>query len=162
MIWRRHIDILMLGKCNPLSQPREHDAKIQITHAEHYKESDNLFLNKSFNTMHIDNQSILTGWSFDRKCKVQLSDENKILMDKTILERYRNKSVAFSWISSIFADIRFILTHSSATLIYRRTTTLYRENFAPVFFFALFALWPEGVFKTGLIELFIKVYIRKL
>ena len=48
----------MLGKCNQLSQPREHDAKIQITHAELYKESDNLFLNKYFLTMHIDNQSI--------------------------------------------------------------------------------------------------------
>ena len=32
----------MLGKCNPLSQIREHEAKIQITHAEHYRESDNL------------------------------------------------------------------------------------------------------------------------
>ena len=38
-----YIDILMLGKFNPFSQLREHDAKIQITHAEHYRESDNLF-----------------------------------------------------------------------------------------------------------------------
>ena len=28
-------------------------------------------------------------WSFDRKCKVQLSDENKILMVKSMLEKYR-------------------------------------------------------------------------
>ena len=47
----------MLGKCNPLSQLREHDAKIQITHAEHYRESGNLFCNKYYKTMHIDNQS---------------------------------------------------------------------------------------------------------
>ena len=37
--------------------------------------------------------------------------------------------------------------------------TIYRENFALVFFFALFALWPEGEFKT---ELYLKDYIRKL
>ena len=48
----------MLGKCYPLSQLREQDAKIQITHAEHYMESDNLFLNKCFYTIHIDNQSV--------------------------------------------------------------------------------------------------------
>ena len=46
LIWRTHIDILMLGKCNPLSQLREHDEKIQITHADHYRESDNFFFNK--------------------------------------------------------------------------------------------------------------------
>ena len=51
----RHFDVV---KCTPLSQLREHDAKIQITHAEHYGESDNLFLNKYFLTMHIHNQSI--------------------------------------------------------------------------------------------------------
>ena len=33
----------MLKKCNPLSKIREHDAKIQITHAEHFRESDDLF-----------------------------------------------------------------------------------------------------------------------
>ena len=38
----------MLGKCNPRSQFREQDAKIQITHAEYYREIDNLFLNKDF------------------------------------------------------------------------------------------------------------------
>ena len=43
MIWRTHVDILMLGKCDPLSQISEHDAQIQISHAEHYRESDNLF-----------------------------------------------------------------------------------------------------------------------
>ena len=48
----------MLGNCNPLSQLRDQDDKIQITHAEHYRESDNLFFNKYFKTMHIDNQSI--------------------------------------------------------------------------------------------------------
>ena len=37
----------MLGKCNPLSQLREHDGKIQITHAEHHREPDYLFLNKN-------------------------------------------------------------------------------------------------------------------
>ena len=35
-------------------------------------------------------------------------------------------------------------------------------KFLPRFIFALFALWPEGEFKTGLIELYIKDYIRKL
>ena len=48
LIWRTNIDNLMLGKCNPLSQLREHDAKIQITYAEHYNESDSLFLNEYF------------------------------------------------------------------------------------------------------------------
>ena len=38
----------MLEKCNPLSQLREHEAKIQIIHAERYRESDNLFCNKYF------------------------------------------------------------------------------------------------------------------
>ena len=38
----------MFGKCNPLSQLREHDAKLQITHAEYNRESDNLFSNKYF------------------------------------------------------------------------------------------------------------------
>ena len=47
-MWRTHIDILMLGKCYPLSQLRQHGVKIQITHAEHYRESDNLLLNKYF------------------------------------------------------------------------------------------------------------------
>ena len=47
----------MLEKRNPLSQLREQDEKIQITHAEQYRESDNLFLNKSFKTMYINNQS---------------------------------------------------------------------------------------------------------
>ena len=35
-------------------------------------------------------------------------------------------------------------------------------KFRPRFIFALFVLWPEGKFKTGLIELCIKDYIRKL
>ena len=39
--------------------------------------------------------------------------------------------------------------------------TVYRENSAPVLF-VLFALWSEGEFKTGLIELYIMDYIRKL
>ena len=56
------------GKCYPLDQLREHEAKIQITHAEHYWESDNLFSNKYYQTMHIDNQSIQTH-SFDKICK---------------------------------------------------------------------------------------------
>ena len=42
------MDILMLGKCNQLSQLWEHDAELQITHAEQYRESENLFLNKYF------------------------------------------------------------------------------------------------------------------
>ena len=48
LILRTPIDILMLGKCNQLSQLREQDAKMQTTHAEHYRESENLFLNKYF------------------------------------------------------------------------------------------------------------------
>ena len=36
-------DILMLGNCNPLSQLRDRDEKIQMTHAEHIRETDNLF-----------------------------------------------------------------------------------------------------------------------
>ena len=43
LIWITHIHILMRGKCYRLGQLREHDAKIKITHAEHYRESDNLF-----------------------------------------------------------------------------------------------------------------------
>ena len=39
--------------------------------------------------------------------------------------------------------------------------TVCRENFAHVLFFFLFTLWPEGEFKTGLIELYTKHYIRK-
>ena len=35
-------------------------------------------------------------------------------------------------------------------------------NFRPHFIFALFALWPEGEFKTEPIELYIKDYVRKL
>ena len=35
-------------------------------------------------------------------------------------------------------------------------------KFRPRFIFALFALWHEGEFKTGLIELYIKKYVRKL
>ena len=42
------IDILVFGKCYPLSKAREHDRKIQVTHAERYKDSDNLFSNKYF------------------------------------------------------------------------------------------------------------------
>ena len=38
----------MSGKSYPLSQLRDHIAKIQITHAEHYRESDNMFLNYYF------------------------------------------------------------------------------------------------------------------
>ena len=37
-----------------------------------------------------------------------------------------------------------------------------KGKFHPCFIFALFALWPEGEFKIGLIELSIKVYIRKM
>ena len=33
--------------------------------------------------------------------------------------------------------------------------TVYRENFA------FFAPWPEGEFKTGPVEFFIKEYVRK-
>ena len=35
-------------------------------------------------------------------------------------------------------------------------------KFRPRFIFALFALWPEGEFKTGPIELYVKDYVRKL
>ena len=38
--------------------------------------------------MQLDNQSYKE-WSFGRICKVQLCDENKNLMDKSILEKYR-------------------------------------------------------------------------
>ena len=79
----------MLRKCNPLSQLREHDSKIQITHAEHYMESDNLF----FEQVRLNNaywQLINTKNDFlIEYLKVQLSDENKILMDKSMLERHR-------------------------------------------------------------------------
>ena len=42
------------------------------------------------------------------------------------------------------------------------TNIVYRENFAPVLCSPIFALLLEGEFKTGLIELFIKDYKRKL
>ena len=58
LILRTHIDILRMGKYYQLSQLRQHDAKIQTIHAEHYRDSDNLFLNKYFYTIHIDNQPI--------------------------------------------------------------------------------------------------------
>ena len=35
-------------------------------------------------------------------------------------------------------------------------------KFCPRFIFTLFALLPVGEFKTGLIQLFIKDYVRKL
>ena len=35
-------------------------------------------------------------------------------------------------------------------------------KFRPLFIFALLALWPEGEFKTGLIEIYLEDYIRKL
>ena len=41
-------------------------------------------------------------WSFDRICKVQLSDEKKILMDKSILERYRKYKCC------VFIDFEYI------------------------------------------------------
>ena len=43
-------------------------------------------------------------------------------------------------------------------------TIYYRiqEKFRPRFIFALFAVWPEGEFKTELIEFCIKVYVTKL
>ena len=39
--------------------------------------------------------------------------------------------------------------------------TVYREKIAPRFIFALFALCHVGEFKTGLIEISIKDYVRK-
>ena len=39
---------------------------------------------------------------------------------------------------------------------------LYTGKISPRFIFALFAIWPEGKYKTGLIQLFIKDYVRKL
>ena len=35
-------------------------------------------------------------------------------------------------------------------------------KFRPRYIFALFALWPEGEFKSGPIELYRKDYLRKL
>ena len=37
---------------------------------------------------------------------------------------------------------------------------IYNKKFRPRFIFALFALWPEGEFETGLIEI-IKDYVKK-
>ena len=54
------------------------------------------------------------------------------------------------------------MSHCLYSLKASGESTVYRENFAPVFIFALFALWPEGEFKTGFIQLYIKVYVRKL
>ena len=34
-------------------------------------------------------------------------------------------------------------------------------KFRPRFIFALFDLWPEGEFKTGPIEFYMKEYVRK-
>ena len=39
---------------------------------------------------------------------------------------------------------------------------LYTGKISPHFIFALFALWLEGEFKTGPIELYIKDYLRQL
>ena len=47
-IWRTYIDILTMGKCYPVSRLSEHNTKLQITHVEHYRDSDNLFSIKSF------------------------------------------------------------------------------------------------------------------
>ena len=44
----------------------------------------------------------------------------------------------------------------------RKTVYCIQGKFCPRFIFALFALWSKGEFKTGLIDLYIKDYIRKL
>ena len=44
--------------------------------------------------------------SFDRICKVQLSDENKVLMDNSMFERYRKYKCC------VFIDFEYIsITH---------------------------------------------------
>ena len=49
-------------------------------------------------------------WSFDRICKVYVSDEHKILMDKSILQKISKIQVLrFSLISSIFRHMLFTL-----------------------------------------------------
>ena len=73
----RHFDV---AKCYPPSLLRDHDAKIQITHAEH------------------------------RRYKVQLSDENQILIDKSMLERYRKYKCC------VFIDFEYMIPLPSTTL----------------------------------------------
>ena len=43
-----------------------------------------------------------------------------------------------------------------------KIVTVYRENFAPCFIFAIFAKWPKGEFKTEQIELYVMDYVGKL
>ena len=56
---------------------------------------------------------------------------------------------------------------TTCSTVHQILHTIYRENlkFRPRFIFALFALWPEGEFKTGIIQsynFFIKDYVRNL
>ena len=68
----------------------------------------------------------------------------------------------FLYVSN-FANVNAQLVSEYTTSIKKKCIyCIYRENFVPGLFFAPFALWPEGKFKTGLIELYVKDYVRKL
>ena len=101
MIWRTHIDILMLGKCYPLSQLRGHEAKMQITHAEHYRESDILFIeqvllnNAYWQSINTKNDILIEHVKYSCQMKT------KFLWTRPCWKDIENSSVVFSLISSI-------------------------------------------------------------
>ena len=113
MIWRTHIDILMLEKCNPLSQLREHDAKIQTTHAEHYKESDSLFfeqvlLNNAYKQS-INTMNDLLKEYVKYSCLMKTFFFYFFLWKSLCWIYIENTSVALSLILSIFISERVFL-----------------------------------------------------
>ena len=61
--------------------------------------------------MHIDTNQF-KDLSFDTRCKVQLSDENKILMDKSLFERYRKYKCC------VFIDFEYILSKHMIIVIF--------------------------------------------
>ena len=67
-----------------------------------------------------------------------------------------NLKLNTSWIASYIP---------TSLLLFRKLQyTVHNDKgkISPCFIFALIALWPEGEFKTGLIELYVKEYVRKL
>ena len=70
-------------------------------------------------------------WSFDRKGNVQFSDENKILMDKSMFERYRKCKccvfIDFEYMMCLFVCIKWkfryiVIYHSTHRRLSKYTT----------------------------------------
>ena len=87
--------------------------KIKITCAERYKESNNLFptttCQQCILTINQQKENIV-----DRICKVQLSDENKILIGKSMLKRFR-KYKCCVFIDFEYTSFNVMTTSSDST-----------------------------------------------